>query len=433
MCYNLRMKVSIPYGRAALEAEIDDARLNGVYVSSLPPPPDGAACVRAALDAPIGSPRLEELAKGRRRVVVIASDHTRPVPSKVIMPQLLARIRAGNPSAEVTILIATGFHRQTTREELVGKFGAEIVARERIVVHDASDATMLVEAGTLPSGGRLIVNRLAMEADLLVSEGFIEPHFFAGFSGGRKSVLPGIVSRETVLANHCSEFIQSPFARTGVLDGNPIHRDMLHAAEVARLAFIVNVVIDGEKRIVRAVAGDFRVAHEAGCAWLKDICSVRVPVSDIVVTSNGGYPLDQNVYQSVKGMTAAETVCRDGGVIVMVASCADGAGGESFYRNLSAASSPQAVLEQVLRVPRTATRPDQWEFQILARILARHTVILVSRDCDHAMLRAMHLQTASTLQEALARADVIAGAGARIAVIPDGVSVIAEPARGGGA
>ena len=210
------MKVSIPYGRAALEAEIDDARLNGVYVSSLPPPPDGAACVRAALDAPIGSPRLEELAKGRRRVVVIASDHTRPVPSKVIMPQLLARIRAGNPSAEVTILIATGFHRQTTREELVGKFGAEIVARERIVVHDASDATMLVEAGTLPSGGRLIVNRLAMEADLLVSEGFIEPHFFAGFSGGRKSVLPGIVSRETVLANHCSEFIQSPFARTGV-------------------------------------------------------------------------------------------------------------------------------------------------------------------------------------------------------------------------
>ena len=132
-------------------------------------------------------------------------------------------------------------------------------------------------------------------------------------------------------------------------------------------------------------------------------------------------------------MTAAETVCRDGGVIVMVASCADGAGGESFYRNLSAASSPQAVLEQVLRVPRTATRPDQWEFQILARILARHTVILVSRDCDHAMLRAMHLQTASTLQEALARADVIAGAGARIAVIPDGVSVIAEPARGGGA
>ena len=344
------------------------------------------------------------------------------------MPQLLERIRRGNPSAEITILIATGFHRLTTRDELAGKFGDEIVARERIVVHNSSDAASLVEAGTLPSGGRLIVNRLAMEADLLVSEGFIEPHFFAGFSGGRKSVLPGIVSRETVLANHCSEFIQSPFARTGILDGNPIHRDMLHAAEVARLAFVANVVINGEKKIVHAVAGHFRQAHEAGCAWLKDICRVRAPISDIVVTSNGGYPLDQNVYQSVKGMTAAEAVCRDGGVIVMVASCADGSGGESFYRNLAAAPTPEAVLEQVMRVPRTATQPDQWEFQILARILARHTVILVTRDCDHAMLQAMHLHTASSLPEALARADEIAGATARIAVIPDGVSVIAEPA-----
>ena len=336
------MKISIPYGRTALEAEVDDARLNGIYTSSLPPPAaDEVACVRAALDAPIGSPRLEELAAGKRKVVIIASDHTRPVPSRIIMPQLLERIRRGNPSAEITILIATGFHRLTTRDELAGKFGDEIVARERIVVHNSSDAASLVEAGTLPSGGRLIVNRLAMEADLLVSEGFIEPHFFAGFSGGRKSVLPGIVSRETVLANHCSEFIQSPFARTGILDGNPIHRDMLHAAEVARLAFAANVVINGEKKIVHAVAGHFRQAHEAGCAWLKDICRVRAPISDIVVTSNGGYPLDQNVYQSVKGMTAAEAVCRDGGVIVMVASCADGSGGESFYRNLAASPRPR--------------------------------------------------------------------------------------------
>ena len=179
------MKISIPYARTAMVAEIDDARLNGVYTSSLPPAAaDEAACVRAALDAPIGSPRLEELAAGKKKVVIIASDHTRPVPSKIIMPQLLERIRKGNPSAEITILIATGFHRLTTREELVGKFGEDIVARERIVVHNSSDAAGLVEAGTLPSGGRLIVNRLAMEADLLVSEGFIEPHFFAGFSGG---------------------------------------------------------------------------------------------------------------------------------------------------------------------------------------------------------------------------------------------------------
>jgi len=422
------MQISIPYARTHLTAEVDEARLNGVFTSSLPPAAaDEAACVAAALDAPIGTPRLEELAVGKRRVVIIASDHTRPVPSKVIMPQLLSRIRAGNPAAEITILIATGFHRLTTREELVGKFGEEIVARERIVVHDSGDAAQLVLAGTLPSGGPLVVNRLALEADLLVSEGFIEPHFFAGFSGGRKSVLPGVVSRETVLANHCSEFIASPFARTGNLEGNPIHRDMLHAAETAKLAFIANVVINAEKRIVHAVAGDFRQAHAAGCAWLKDICRVRVPVSDIVITSNGGYPLDQNVYQSVKGMTAAEAVCRPGGVIVMCAACNDGAGGESFRRTLTEAATPRDVLDKILAVPRDRTVPDQWESQILARILASHTVILVTTDCDHALLRGMHLETASTLADALVRATELTAPDARIAVIPDGVSVIAEP------
>lgn len=421
------MKIELPYARTSLSAEVDDSRLNGVYTSALPPAAaDEGACVDAALDSPISSPRLEELAIGKSKVVVIASDHTRPVPSKVIMPRILARIRKANPLAEVTILIATGFHRPTSREELVAKFGEDIVAHERIVVHDSSDAASLVDAGVLPSGGRLIVNRLVMEADLVVSEGFIEPHFFAGFSGGRKSVLPGVVSRETVLANHCSEFIQSPFARTGNLEGNPLHRDMLFAAETARLAFIVNVVINAEKRIVKAVAGHFREAHEAGCAWLKDICRVRVPESDIVVTSNGGYPLDQNVYQSVKGMTAAEAVCRPGGVIVMVASCADGHGGESFFRNLSEAPSPAAVLEKVLGVPRTETRPDQWEFQILARILLKCTVIVVTRHCDHSMLQAMHLRTAESLEEALSIAESIAGAQARISVIPDGVSVISE-------
>jgi len=423
------MRISIPYHRTRLEAVVDDARLAGVFTSALPPAvPDEAACVAAALDAPIDSPRLEELAAGKRRIVIICSDHTRPVPSKVIIPQMLARLRRGNPDAEITLLVATGFHRLTTREELVNKFGEEIVARETIVVHDSSAADDLVPAGTLPSGGALIVNRRVMEADLVVSEGFIEPHFFAGFSGGRKSVLPGVVSRTTVLANHCAEFIASPCARTGNLEGNPIHRDMTFAAETARLAFIVNVVIDGEKRIVHAVAGHFRAAHEAGCRWLKDICRVRVPVSDIVVTSNGGYPLDQNVYQSVKGMTAAEAVCRPGGVIVMAASCADGAGGESFRRHLAEATSPQEVLDAVAKVPRDRTEPDQWEYQILARVLATHTVILVSRDCDPALLRSMHLETAASLEEALARADEIVGSAARIAVIPDGVSVIAEPA-----
>ena len=421
------MQITLPYGRGTVSADVPESRLVGVFRSSLPvAAADPVAEVERALDAPIGSPRLEELAKDAKTCVVIASDHTRPVPSKVLMPSLLARLRRGNPSIDVTILIATGFHRLTTRDELVAKFGEDIVARERIVVHDSGDAASLVDAGTLPSGGKLLVNRLVMAADLVCSEGFIEPHFFAGFSGGRKSVLPGVVSRTTVLANHCAEFIASPFARTGNLEGNPIHRDMLFAAKTARLAFILNVVIDGEKRIVKAFAGDREQAHAAGCAFLKDIARVRVPVSDIVVTSNGGYPLDQNVYQAVKGMTAAEAVCRDGGVIVMCASCADGAGGESFRRNLTEAKTPRELLDRIAQVPRDKTEPDQWEFQILARVLDRHTVIVVTRDCDHAMLNGMHLETASTLDEALARATARTGADARIAVIPDGVSVIAE-------
>ncbi|MBR4221845.1 MAG: nickel-dependent lactate racemase [Victivallales bacterium] len=418
------MRISVPYYRGTLEAEVEDSLLNGVYESHLPAPQDEAGCVAAAMDTPIGSLRLEELARGKRNVVVITSDHTRPVPSRIIMPQILKRLRAGQPDIDITILVATGFHRPTTHEELVRKLGEEIVANERIVLHDSSDEANLVEAGTLPSGGRLIINRLVMEAELVVAEGFIEPHFFAGFSGGRKSILPGVVSRETVFANHCAEFIASPYARTGILENNPIHRDMLFAAQTARLAFIVNVIIDSQKRIVHAVAGDFRKAHESGCEWLKGYCRITVPESDIVITSNGGYPLDQNLYQAVKGMTVGEAACREGGCIILAASCCDGCGGDSFYKNLSECASPAELTRRILAVPRNRTEADQWQFQILARIMEHHTVIVVTTHFSHDMIRAMHLTPASTLDEALAIARGIVGAQARIAVIPDGVSVV---------
>ena len=186
-------KIILPYGRETVAVEIEEGHLAGVLRSGIhgyKPPMSGEELVRTAMAQPIGSPRLRELVAGKRKIVVIASDHTRPVPSRVIMPQMLAEIRAGNPSAEITILVATGLHRTTTPDELATKFGDEIVSRERIVVHDCDDAANLVNIGRLPSGGDLVVNRLAVEADLLVAEGFIEPHFFAGFSGGRKSVLP---------------------------------------------------------------------------------------------------------------------------------------------------------------------------------------------------------------------------------------------------
>lgn len=418
--------IEIPYGKTVLAAWVDEKNFLGCFHSSLPPASvDEAAEVRRALDAPIGSPPLEELASKVENAVVISSDHTRPVPSRIIMPQILERLRRGNPRIDITILIATGFHRPTTEAELIEKFGAEIVKREKIAVHDSGDDSQLVHLGKLPSGGDLVVSRLAAETDLLVAEGFIEPHFFAGFSGGRKSVLPGVASRRTVLANHCAEFIMHPKARAGILDGNPIHRDMLYAAEAAKLAFIVNVVIDAKKKVIAAFAGDSGAAHRAGTAYLERYARIRVPEADIVVTGNGGYPLDQNVYQAVKGMTAGEAVCWEGGVIILCASCSDGHGGESFYRHL-ASSSPERILKEVAEIPRDRTEPDQWEYQILARILAKHTVIMVTTDCDHKMLREMHLHTSSSIGEALALAFGLCGEAAKVAVIPDGVSVIAE-------
>lgn len=418
--------VSVPCDKSKLRGEIDETNFAGIYTASLPcAAVDETEEVRAALRNPIGSLPLAELAKDVPDVCVIASDHTRPVPSRIIMPELLKELRRYNPSIRITILIATGFHRETTKAELIAKFGEKIVEEEKIVVHDSSDQNMLAYLGTLPSGGELSINRLAAEASLLVSEGFIEPHFFAGFSGGRKSVLPGIAARETVFANHCAEFINDPHSRTGILDGNPIHRDMLYAAEKANLRFILNVVIDPAKRIVRAFAGDMKLAHQAGCDFLKKAAGVNVPESDIAITSNGGYPLDQNVYQCVKSATAGEAAVREGGCIIVCAGCRDGHGGESFYRMLSSHSAAE-ILAATAATPRNKTIPDQWQYQILARIMQTKKVIFAGVVCDKEIIRTMGMDVAGDLQEAIAMALDHCGSAAKIAVIPEGVSVIVK-------
>ena len=419
----------LPYGKGTIKATIDDAHLAGVLRSGVHddrPAKSGEELVRDALAHPIGSPRLRELAVGKRRIVVIASDHTRPVPSRVIMPAMLEEIRAGNPDADVTILIATGLHRTTTCDELVGKFGADLVARERIVIHDCDDAANLVRIGTLPSGGDLIVNRLAAEADLLVAEGFIEPHFFAGFSGGRKSVLPGVASRATVMYNHNSGFIAHPKARTGVLDCNPIHRDMLFAARAAKLAFVVNVVIDAKHDPIFAVAGDCDAAHRVGREFLVSTCQVDAVPADIAISTNGGYPLDQNIYQAVKGMTAAEATVKPGGVIVMFAKAADGHGGASFHRTFRDEPDLDRMMRTFLSRRPEETIIDQWQSQILARVLLKAKVIFVSA-CDDQIVRDLHMIPAHSAEEAMAKAKELVGkADYQVTVIPDGVAVIVK-------
>ena len=419
-------KLSFPYGKTHLETEIDDSKLKGVLLSHLNeyvPEKSEVELVKDALQNPIGSKKLSELSVGKNNVVIICSDHTRPVPSKIIIPLMLEEIRKGNPNADITLLIATGFHRETTKEELINKFGEDIVNNEKIVIHKSQVDEDMVSLGTLPSGGELLINKVAAEADLLCSEGFIEPHFFAGFSGGRKSILPGVASKKTVLANHCSKFIDSENARTGLIDGNPIHIDMLWAAKTAKLAFICNVVINAEKKVVYAVSGDDDLAHRQGVEFLSKYCMVDGLNADIAISTNGGYPLDQNVYQSVKGMTAAEATVKKGGVIIMIASAADGHGGDSFYQTFKSQKPLETMYEEFMSRDADHTIADQWESQILTRILMHATVIYVS-EMDEDLVRDFRMIPAKTLDEALNKAKEIVGEDATIAAIPDGVSVM---------
>jgi nickel-dependent lactate racemase len=380
------------------------------------------ALVADALANPIDSPRLSDLALGKKKVVLIASDHTRPVPSKIIVPPMLAEIRKGNPDADITILIATGCHRDTTHAELEAKFGPELM-KEKIVLHNC-DSPEVVNIGKLPSGGEMIINRMAAEADLLVSEGFIEPHFFAGFSGGRKSVFPGVTSRQTVVYNHNAEFIAHPKARTGILDGNPVHTDMLHAARSAKLAFICNVVLNAEKEVIYAVAGDCDKAHRNGAEFLASKCAVKAIPADIVISTNGGYPLDQNIYQAVKGMTAAEAAVKKGGVIIMLSQSGDGHGASEFYKTFAEEKNLDRMLDTFLKTPKELTRVDQWQSQIFARVLKHASVIYIS-DAPDEMVTEMHMIPAHSIPEALKKAeDILKNPQATISAGPDGVGVM---------
>ena len=421
--------IFLPYGNETLPCTLPEKCLRGVLTSNLHNYRSEFSeeeLVERALQNPIGSKSLKELAKGREKVVLVASDHTRPVPSKLLIPPMLREIRKGNPDADITILVATGCHRDMTGEELLFKFGPEICMNERIVIHNCDDTQNLVSLGKLPSGGELILNRLAVEADLLVAEGFIEPHFFAGFSGGRKSVLPGVAGRKTVVSNHCAAFIDDAHSRTGVLEGNLIHKDMVYAAKRCGLAFVLNVVLNAEKKVIYAVAGDGEEAHQMGVNFLSGLCGVKAAPADIVISTNGGYPLDQNIYQAVKGMTAAEATVKEGGVILMLAKSNDGHGAQSFYDTFAAEKNLDVMMSRFRATPPEETIPDQWQSQIFARVLQKATVLYLS-DAPDEMVCSLHMIPVHSVKEGLEKAcELLENSDASVTVIPDGVSVIVE-------
>lgn len=419
--------IPIPYYTSTLDLHVAEENLKAVITAKTEEYDPGKSekeLVEEALANPIGAPRLRELAKGKNKVVIVTSDHTRAVPSKLTLPILLKEIREGNPNADIAILIATGLHRPTTEAEQRRMFGDEIVDNEKIVINRAFQDEDFDFVCPLPSGAELWVNKLALDCDLLITEGFIEPHFFAGFSGGRKSILPGICNAATVNENHSYKAISSPYSTTGVLEHNPIHEDMIYAARKVNVQFILNVALNGEKKVVAAFAGDLEEAHATGVKFVRELAQCPSITGDIVITSNGGYPLDQNLYQSPKAVATAEACCKDGGVIIMCASCFDGMGGTNFEK-LIVKGSVDEIDAYLSKIPPKETIAEQWCAQIYSRILKKHKVILVTTYLDHELVRKANLIPASSPDEALEMAYGMMGRDAQVVVIPDGVSVLA--------
>ena len=422
----MQRTIPIPYYTSTLALHVEEENLKAVLTAKMHgfhAEKSQEQLVLDALEHPVGSPRLRTLAEGKRNIVIVTRDHTRAVPSKITLPLLLKEIRSGNPDADITILIATGLHRPTTEEEQRRMFGDEIVDHEKIAINNAFAPEQFVELCTLPSGAVFQVNRLAAECDLLVTEGFVEPHFFAGFSGGRKSILPGICSERTVNENHSYKAVSHPRSNSGMLKDNPIHADMLCAAKAVNVQFIFNVALDGEKKIVAAWAGDLEKAHEAGVAFIRQWSQCPVVTGDIVITSNGGYPLDQNLYQSPKAMATAEACAGEDGVIIMCCSCCDGMGGAHFGQ-LIQRGTPDEIDRYLSSIPPEKTIPEQWCTQVCVRVLRKHPVILVTTFLNHDEVRKANMIPASTPDEALEIAYRLKGNQASVVVIPDGVSVL---------
>lgn len=422
----MQRTIPIPYYTSTLALHVEEENLKAVLTAKMHgfrAEKSQEQLVLDALEHPVGSPRLRTLAEGKRKIVIVTSDHTRAVPSKITLPLLLKEIRSGNPDADITILIATGLHRPTTEEEQRRMFGDEIVDHEKIAINNAFAPEQFIELCTLPSGAVFQVNRLAAECDLLVTEGFVEPHFFAGFSGGRKSILPGICSERTVNENHSYKAVSHPRSNSGMLKDNPIHADMLCAAKAVNVQFIFNVALDGEKKIVAAWAGDLEKAHEAGVAFIRQWSQCPVVTGDIVITSNGGYPLDQNLYQSPKAMATAEACAGEDGVIIMCCSCCDGMGGAHFGQ-LIQRGTPDEIDRYLSSIPPEKTIPEQWCTQVCVRVLRKHPVILVTTFLSHDEVRKANMLPASTPDEALEIAYRLKGEQASVVVIPDGVSVL---------
>ena len=421
------MMIKIPYGKSAVNLDLPDKNVLAVLRSiEFGESVNESEIVRGALNRPLESELLQHIAQKKEKICIVVSDYTRATPNKTLIPPIIEALKeSGRKTGDISILVANGLHKPASQGTLKEFLGEEIVEEFEIINHDAENKESLVYLGETSFGTKVLVNRLIDESDLVVLTGLIEPHFFAGYSGGRKAILPGVAGKETIFANHSYGMIMHPLSRYGVLDGNPIHEDMVEAAKMLRSrTYLVNVVIDKRHRIIGAFAGDVFKAHVEGVNFLNKYVEVNVPSkADIVITSNGGYPLDRDLYQAVKGMATGELIVKKGGAIVVFAECIDGVGRghEIFYRLMAEAKTPEEVLE---RIKREEPIRDQWEAQILARILKNSEVILVTKNIKHSVIEEMHMTPASSPEEAMEEAYRVAGKEAKIIVVPEGPYVI---------
>jgi nickel-dependent lactate racemase len=418
------MRVKLAYGKTGLPLELDDSLdVTVVEPAFVPALADPAAAVRAALEKPIGSPPLRVLVRPGTRVGVVFSDITRPTPNQLLLPAVL-EVLDSVPGVEIVLFNALGTHRPNTETELRGMLGDAVFDGRRVVQNDTFDPSTQVRVGVTSKGHETWLNAELMRCDLKVLTGFIEPHLFAGFSGGGKAIMPGMAGQRTVLGNHDAGMVGHPQAIWGVTRGNPIWEEIREVAGQAGRLFLLNVTLNRDKAVTGVFAGDLDAAHAAGCAFVKRSAMVAVPRPfDIVVTTNSGYPLDLNLYQSVKGMRAADPIVRPGGAIVIAARCSDGLPEHGLYgRLLRESSSPEELLAKICAPG--FLEQDQWQAHVQALVQRKAAVYVRSDGLTDGEIRSALLlpcrRLETTLEELLARY----GLAASICVMPEGPQTI---------
>ncbi len=414
------MRIHLAYGKGGLDIDVPD-HATVVEAAFVPGLADEPEALRQAMRAPIDSPPLRELVGPGQTVTIVHSDITRPMPNDRVLPVLIAELEtAGIRSEDITLLNGLGTHRPQTRDELIGMLGEEIVANYRCLQHDCWDDENLVPLGETLFGNPVRIDRQYMEADIKILTGFIEPHFFAGFSGGPKAVLPSIAGIESVMSNHGAGMIGAAEARWGVTRGNPIWEEMLDAAQKTDPTFLLNVTINRDREITGIFAGDLEKAHAQGCEFCRQSAMVPVPHAfDIVITSNSGYPLDLNLYQSVKGMSAASEAVRQGGSIIVAAECWDGLPDHGEYaRLLRSADQPADLLAQIQQPDFHAH--DQWQVQVQALIQAKADVYVFSDGLSDEQIRGALLHPSADIEATLAELIARYGPNTSICVLPEG-------------